>query len=104
MHNDPTIALQPPAPATPNSQDLQTRRRRVLGPTYQTFYDEPVHLTRGQGVWLYDSADNAFLDAYNNVVSVGHCHPRVVAALSRQAAILNTHTRYLHEAIVDYAE
>ena len=46
----------------------------------------------------------AYLDVYNNVASVGHCHPHVVAALSRQAAMLNTHTRYLHESVLDYAE
>jgi 4-aminobutyrate aminotransferase-like enzyme len=85
-------------------EDLQARRRRFLSPTYQTFYEDPVHLVRGQGVWLYDPEGNAYLDAYNNVVSVGHCHPHVVAALAKQAAILNTHTRYLHDLVVDYAE
>ncbi|MGV8016515.1 aminotransferase class III-fold pyridoxal phosphate-dependent enzyme, partial [Mycobacterium kansasii] len=50
-------------------------------------------------------ADGArYLDAYNNVVSVGHCHPRVVAAITRQAEALNTHTRYLHEGIVEYSQ
>src|SRR6476469_4132865 len=83
---------------------LQARRRRYLSPTYQTFYEEPVHLVRGEGVWLYDPECNAYLDAYNNVVSVGHCHPHVVRALADQAAILNTHTRYLHDLVVDYAE
>ena len=45
-----------------------------------------------------------YLDAYNNVPHVGHCHPRVVAALHRQAGTLNTHTRYLDENVVAYAE
>jgi 4-aminobutyrate aminotransferase-like enzyme len=85
-------------------ENLQVRRRRFLSPTYQTFYEEPVHFVRGEGVWLYDPDGNAYLDAYNNVVSVGHCHPHVVAALAKQAAILNTHTRYLHDLVVDYAE
>ncbi len=40
----------------------------------------------------------------NNVASVGHCHPHVVAAIARQAATLNTHTRYLHDNVVRYAE
>jgi 4-aminobutyrate aminotransferase-like enzyme len=58
---------------------------------------------RGEGVWLYDLEGRAYLDVYNNVASVGHCHPRVVEALSKQAAILNTHTRYLHEGVLEYA-
>jgi 4-aminobutyrate aminotransferase-like enzyme len=83
---------------------LLRRRERVMGPAYRLFYDEPVHLERGEGVYLYDREGRRYLDCYNNVASVGHCHPRVVAALSRQAALLNTHTRYLHENVVRYAE
>ena len=80
------------------------RRRRLLGPAYRLFYDEPVHFVRGDGVWLYDVDGKRYLDAYNNVASVGHCHPRVVEAISRQASTLNTHTRYLHETVLDYTE
>ena len=83
---------------------LLERRYRVLGPHAPLFYDKPLHLVRGEGVWLYDVNGERFLDAYNNVPHVGHCHPRVVAALSRQASILNTHTRYLDENVVAYAE
>jgi 4-aminobutyrate aminotransferase-like enzyme len=87
-----------------NAPDIAARRRRVLGPTYSLFYDEPIHPVRGEGVWLIDASGERFLDAYNNVVSVGHCHPHVVAALSRQAARLNTHTRYLDETVLNLAE
>lgn len=83
---------------------LIERRGRVLGPAYRLFYERPVHIVRGEGVWLYGPNGEVYLDAYNNVASVGHCHPRVVAALTRQAAILNTHTRYLDEGILAYAE
>ena len=83
---------------------LVARREKVLGPAYRLFYEEPLHLVRGEGVFLYDAAGEKYLDAYNNVASVGHCHPRVVEAITRQTALLNTHTRYLHEGIVDYAE
>jgi 4-aminobutyrate aminotransferase-like enzyme len=80
------------------------RRQAMLGPSYRLFYENPLHLVRGEGVWLYDPDGNAYLDAYNNVPSVGHCHPRVVAAMAEQAAVLNTHTRYLDEKILDYSE
>ncbi|MDB5632711.1 MAG: aminotransferase class III-fold pyridoxal phosphate-dependent enzyme, partial [Tardiphaga sp.] len=83
---------------------LVERRERLLGPAYRLFYANPVHLVRGEGVWLYDADGSAYLDVYNNVASVGHCHPHVVEALSRQAATLNTHTRYLTDGILDYAE
>ena len=79
-------------------------RERMLGPAYRLFYDEPVHLVRGQGCHLYDADGVRYLDAYNNVASVGHSHPHVVDAVCRQMATLNTHTRYLHRGIVDYSE
>lgn len=90
-----------PVPAT---ESLIARRERVLGSAMPTFYREPVHIVRGEGVWLWDSEGRRYLDCYNNVPHVGHCHPRVVAAIAEQAARLNTHTRYLHEGILDYAE
>ena len=86
------------------TEDLLARRRRFLGPNVPTFYDEPVEIVRGQGVWLWDAEGRRYLDCYNNVPHVGHCHPQVVEAICRQAATLNTHTRYLHEAILTYAE
>ena len=89
---------------TPGLRALIERRQRVLGPSYKLFYEEPVHLVRGEGVWLFDPEGQAYLDVYNNVPSVGHCHPHVVAAIAKQAATLNTHTRYLHELILSYAE
>lgn len=83
---------------------LLARRSRLLGPAYRVLYDVPLRPVRGEGVWLEEADGRRVLDCYNNVPSVGHCHPRVVEALSRQAARLNTHTRYLHDSVLDYAE
>ncbi|WP_064710058.1 aspartate aminotransferase family protein [Rhizobium bangladeshense] len=83
---------------------LIARRERLLGRNMSLFYNDPVHLVRGEGVWLWDADGRKYLDCYNNVPHVGHCHPRVVEAIMRQASTLNTHTRYLHEGIVDYVE
>lgn len=88
----------------PDTEALIARRRAALGPAYRLFYENPVHLVRGEGVWLYDAGGNAYLDTYNNVACVGHCHPRVVEAMARQAAVFASHTRYLHETVLDYAE
>ena len=86
------------------TESLLERRHRVLGRNSPLFYVKPLHLVRGEGVWLFDADGRRYLDAYNNVPHVGHCHPRVVAALSRQAGVLNIHTRYLDEHVVAYAE
>lgn len=84
--------------------DALARRKRLLGPHVTTFYKEPVHLARGEGVWLWGTDGRKYLDCYNNVPHVGHCHPRVVEAIATQAATLNTHTRYVHDGILDYGE
>lgn len=84
--------------------DLMERRRALLGPNVSTFYEEPVHFVRGEGVWMWDAEGRKYLDCYNNVPHVGHCNPRVVGAICKQAATLNTHTRYLHESILNYVE
>ena len=90
-------------PALP-SADLSTRRS-VLGSALSPLtYERPLHLVRGEGVWLHDADGNRYLDAYNNVPVVGHGHPVVVEAIARQAGALNTNTRYLHEAVVLLAE
>ncbi|MEM5494924.1 aminotransferase class III-fold pyridoxal phosphate-dependent enzyme [Hoeflea sp. AS16] len=85
-------------------RNLVDRRRELLGPNVSTFYEEPIHIVRGEGVWLWDNEGRRYLDCYNNVPHVGHCNPRVVDALCAQARTLNTHTRYLHEGILDYVE
>jgi 4-aminobutyrate aminotransferase-like enzyme len=86
------------------NDSLLDRRYRVMGKGAPLFYDEPLHIVGGTGVWLHDAQGRRYLDAYNNVPVVGHCHPRVVDAIARQAGLLNVHTRYLHEAVVQYAE
>jgi len=96
-------------PATANSldpatRDLVERRARVMGSAYRLFYREPLHLVRGLGTKVWDAAGTEYLDVYNNVPSVGHAHPRVAAAIAEQAATLITHTRYLSEPTVAYAE
>ena len=102
MANAFDVAAQADVPAAQRA--LIERREKLLGPAYRLFYAEPLHIVRGEGVWLYDASGAKFLDAYNNVTSVGHCHPHVVEAITRQAATLATHTRYLHEGILNYAE
>lgn len=85
-------------------EQLVKDRERLLGPNISTFYQDPVHVVKADGVWLWDADGRRYLDCYNNVPHVGHCNPRVVEAICRQASTLNTHTRYLHDTILDYLE
>ncbi|KAH2776649.1 hypothetical protein KXW38_010057, partial [Aspergillus fumigatus] len=88
----------------PHEARMVEQRTRLLGPAYRLMYQKPLHFVRGEGVWLYDADGRRYLDTYNNVVSLGHCHPDVVEAITRQVATLCTNTRYLHETILELAE
>ncbi|MET3219133.1 UNVERIFIED_ORG: 4-aminobutyrate aminotransferase-like enzyme [Burkholderia territorii] len=87
-----------------NTQAHIARRLRLLSPSYRLFYAEPVKIVRGEKVYLYDDQGHDYLDAYNNVVCVGHANPRIVDAIARQLSTLCTHTRYMQEPILDYAD
>ncbi|MEE8577320.1 MAG: aminotransferase class III-fold pyridoxal phosphate-dependent enzyme, partial [candidate division Zixibacteria bacterium] len=83
--------------------ELKLARSSLIGRSLCLSYDEPLHIVRGYRQYLYDSDGRAYLDTVNNIAHVGHCHPHVVEAISRQAGLLNTNTRYLHENMVEYA-
>lgn len=83
---------------------MMARRGKVMGSRPYVFYDPPLHLVRGEGVWLFDVEGRRFMDLYNNVPIVGHCNARVADAIAAQTRILNTNTRYLGEQLLDYAE
>jgi 4-aminobutyrate aminotransferase-like enzyme len=89
---------------TRTKEETLAERRRLLGRNLSVAYRNPVKIVRGQMQYLFDDEGRRYLDAYNNVAHVGHCHPRVVAAALEQMRTLNTNTRYLHDLIVRYAE
>lgn len=105
---DPGLLLDLPegsrAPREPSPQQIAVARGRVLGPSLSLSYAEPLHIVRGWKQHLFDAEGQAYLDCVNNVCHVGHSHPHVVDAIRRQAAVLNTNTRYLHERLTRYAE
>jgi 4-aminobutyrate aminotransferase-like enzyme/Ser/Thr protein kinase RdoA (MazF antagonist) len=100
------IARELGAPQLPVPTDeLLQRRSAALGSALTGLtYSHPVHVVRGEGVWLFEAHGRRLLDAYNNVPVVGHCHPRVTEAVVRQTRLLNTHSRYLYEPLVQLAE
>jgi 4-aminobutyrate aminotransferase-like enzyme/Ser/Thr protein kinase RdoA (MazF antagonist) len=101
-----TLAHELGAPRAPAATDeLARRRAATLGAMLTPLtYSRPVHVERGEGVWLYEADGSRVLDAYNNVPVVGHCHPRVTEAVVRQTRTLNTHARYLYEPLIDLAD
>ncbi len=85
-------------------ESLIARRQATFGASSVLVYQRPIRMVRAEGVWMFDADGRRYLDVYNNVASVGHCHPRVVEAIAKQAAMLNTNTRYLYDNVHDYAE
>ena len=98
----PLIPAEMPAPADPTR--LLEERRRSLGYSLSVSYAKPLQILRGFGPYLYDETGRRYLDTVNNVAHVGHEHPAIVAAGQRQLAVLNTNTRYLHPAVLAFAD
>ncbi|HEX6261828.1 MAG TPA: aminotransferase class III-fold pyridoxal phosphate-dependent enzyme, partial [Actinomycetota bacterium] len=93
------------APRVAPTEDLLERRRRLLGPALSPLtYRRPVHAARAEGVWIVEADGRRLLDAYNNVPTVGHSHPRVAEAVARQSRRLATNARYLYEPLIELAE
>lgn len=88
----------------PVTEAMIERRDALLGPAYRLMYEHPLHIVRGEGVWLIDPQGSRYLDVYNNVTSLGHCHPAVTEAICAQVRTLATNTRYLHDMILELAE
>lgn len=98
------FAVNETQPLNSRLAGLIDHRHQTQGKSSVLFYQQPLEMVRASGAWMYDAAGKAYLDMYNNVPSVGHCHPRVVSAMSQQAALLNTNSRYLYPILDQYAE
>lgn len=104
---DPNLILGIPAdrfPQAPSFSETLSRRRELLGGSLSISYRKPLRIVRGWRQHLYDDTGRPYLDVFNNVPLVGHSHPRIVEAVTRQLALLNTNTRYLHDTVLEYAE
>ncbi|HVI48400.1 MAG TPA: aminotransferase class III-fold pyridoxal phosphate-dependent enzyme [Chitinophaga sp.] len=85
-------------------KELLDERKDRIGRNLSISYKQPLKIIRGALQYLYDDKGRTFIDCVNNPSHAGHCHPTVVKAIQRQAAQLNTNTRYLHDHLVNYAE
>ena len=105
---DPNLILRIPEGVLPRPQLSKAQtlaaRRKLIGRNLSIGYNEPLKIVRGWKQYLFDETGRRYVDAYNNVPHVGHCHPRVVAAGREQMGILNTNTRYLHDNLHRYAQ
>ncbi|NIY99052.1 aminotransferase class III-fold pyridoxal phosphate-dependent enzyme, partial [Salipiger sp. HF18] len=90
--------------ATQGGTGAVARRLANLGAASVLFYREPIEMVSAKGAWMVARDGTRYLDFYNNVPSVGHSHPAVVEAVSRQIAVLNTNTRYIVEVVDAYLE
>ena len=87
------------------SDTILESRRKSLSPNMSVSYShDPIQMVRGDREFLFDQLGREYLDGVNNVCHVGHCHPVVTRAIRKQATVLNTNTRYLHQNLADYAE
>ena len=87
-----------------SSEALKDRRNQIFGQGAHLFYEQPLHIVRGEGVYLFDADDKRYIDMYNNVPCIGHCHPHLIEKTTQQIGTLNVHNRYLHESILQYGE
>ena len=104
---DPNLLLGIPVENFPKEMtfaETLSLRRALIGPNLSVSYHHPLKIVRGRRQYLYDDTGRAYLDVFNNVPLVGHSHPKVVQAVQKQIALLNTNTRYLHENAVRYAQ
>lgn len=100
----PLIGIDVAAPAPPTAREQRERRDRHVARPQALYYREPTEIVRGWQQYLYDADGRPFLDMVNNVAGIGHSHPAIVEAATRQLHLLNTNSRFLYDAMAEYAE
>src|SRR5688572_7336035 len=103
----PPFDYQPKPYNGPPADDVLARRKQVLNPGLFLYYKKPIMFVEGKAQYIFDEKGRRYLDALGGIVtiSVGHCHPHVVAAANKQNETLqHSTTIYLHPNIVEFAE
>jgi ethanolamine-phosphate phospho-lyase len=86
-----------------NTAFLLQKRLQVVSQSLSLSYAQPIHMQSSLFQYMYDASGGSYLDAYNNIPHVGHCHPAVVKAAYQQMRTLNTNTRYLYDIYAEYS-
>lgn len=93
--------LPPVQPA--DLDEMLNDRFEHLSKAMSISYGTPIHMNNAAFQYMFDDRGNAYLDCVNNIMHVGHCHPKVVSAGQAQMTRLNTNTRYLYHQLNEYA-
>lgn len=99
----PVLGFDCAAPE-PRSADLLASRQAHFARPQKNYYSNPPQIERGRGEHMYDVTGRAYLDMVNNVTIAGHGHPRLVEAVRRQWARLNTNSRFHYAGIAEFSE
>lgn len=97
-----------PKPYTgPSPEEILALRKEFVNPAIFHYYRKPIAIVEGKAQYLYDDQGRRYLDGFGGIVtvSVGHCHPDVLAAANLQNETINhTTTIYLNPQIALYAK
>lgn len=102
----PPIDYHPKPYVGPSPEEVLSLRREYVNPAIFHYYKSPIMIVEGRGQYLFDEKGRRYLDGFGGIVtvSVGHCHPDVVAAAHAQnETIQHTTTIYLHPNVALYA-
>src|ERR1700731_1257194 len=102
----PPVDYTPRVYAGPSADEVLALRKQFINPAVFTYYAKPIMIVEGRGQYVFDEKGRGYLDGFGGIVtvSVGHCHPDVIAAANRQSETLqHTTTIYLHPNIAEYA-
>ena len=97
------LGLDCAAPA-PESEALLAARHAHFARPQKNYYKTPPQFERGSREHMFDVTGRAYLDMVNNVTIAGHGHPRLVEAVRRQWARLNTNSRFHYAGIAEFSE
>ncbi len=100
----PLLGVDVAAPGPAGAAEQVERRGRHVAGAQELYYRAPQEIVRGWKQYLYDASGRPYVDMVNNVASIGHSHPAVAEAAARQFRLLNTNSRFLYDAMAEYAE
>jgi 4-aminobutyrate aminotransferase-like enzyme/Ser/Thr protein kinase RdoA (MazF antagonist) len=83
---------------------LLERRLASFATVQEHYYERPMRIERGWRHHLVDTEGRAYVDMVNNVAAVGHAHPRLTDAVTRQMRLLNTNSRFHYAAVAELSE
>ena len=81
------------------ADSLLERRYRVLGRNSPLFYDKPLHLVRGEGVWLYDADGKRYLDLHGNCSRQRQPRPDSIGFYNNRGRTVSARHYGLHTAL-----